>query len=235
MNLYRRNSLTLLRATASAGLAATKLLPRYLHWSHRAWFCDLPARATPYGRDEIAAAVDACAAIEVITSRFQDQTARTTLEKLADCVSNGGFVHAEPITDWQQLDLAQIHVSLSVNGEVQLDQRGGHPTGDPIHVDWSSAYPVKVNARLSDYEKASELHAAALAFNQDYFEFLKLLTEAFQKDASLLISRAVPWMFQLRNRANQLIHNQIPGTSFNAAPTFEMANAAIGTPARVTT
>jgi 2-keto-4-pentenoate hydratase len=93
---------------------------------------DLPARTTPYGRDESAAAVDACAAIEVITSRFQDQAARTTLEKLADCVSNGGFVHAEPITDWQQLDLAQIHVSLSVNGEVQLDQRGGHPTGDPL-------------------------------------------------------------------------------------------------------
>jgi 2-keto-4-pentenoate hydratase len=93
---------------------------------------DLPARTAPYGRDEVAAAVDACAAIELITSRFQDQAARTTLEKLADCVSNGGFVHAEPLADWQQLDLARIHVSLLVNGAVQLDQRGGHPTGDPL-------------------------------------------------------------------------------------------------------
>jgi len=93
---------------------------------------DLPARAAPYERDEVAAAVDACAAIELIASRFSDQAARGTLEKLADCVSNGGFVHAEPIADWQQLDLARIHVSLSVNGEVQLDQRGGHPTGDPL-------------------------------------------------------------------------------------------------------
>jgi 2-keto-4-pentenoate hydratase len=41
-------------------------------------------------------------------------------------------VHTEPIADWQQLDFARIHVSLSVNGEVQLDQRGGHPTGDPL-------------------------------------------------------------------------------------------------------
>jgi 2-keto-4-pentenoate hydratase len=93
---------------------------------------DLPARAEAYGRDEVADAVDACAAIELITSRFVDQAARTTLEKLADCVSNGGFVHAEPIADWRRLDLGQIRVSLSVNGEVQLDQHGGHPTGDPL-------------------------------------------------------------------------------------------------------
>jgi 2-keto-4-pentenoate hydratase len=93
---------------------------------------DLPARTAPYERDEVASAVDACAAIELITSRFQDQASRTALEKLADCVSNGGFVHAEPIADWQQLDLARIHVSLSVNGAVLLDQRGGHPTGDPL-------------------------------------------------------------------------------------------------------
>lgn len=93
---------------------------------------DLPARTAAYGRDEVAAAVDACAAIELITSRFQDQAARGTLEKLADCVSNGGFVHAEPIADWQQLDLARIHVALLVNGKAQLDQLGGHPTGDPL-------------------------------------------------------------------------------------------------------
>lgn len=110
----------------------------------------------------------------------------------------------------------------------------GNPTGDPLQVDWSSAYPVKVDAKLSDYENAPELHAAALAFNQEYAEFLSLITQAFQKDPSLLISKAVPWMFQLRNRVNQLIHNPIPGTSFNAAPTFEMANAAVAAPAMVT-
>ena len=79
---------------------------------------DLPARATAYTRDEVAAAVDACAAIEVITSRFQDQSARSTLEKLADCVSNGGFAYAAPMADWRQLDFATIHVTLSVNGQV---------------------------------------------------------------------------------------------------------------------
>jgi hypothetical protein len=107
----------------------------------------------------------------------------------------------------------------------------GVPTGDPIEVDWSASYPVKVDAKLSDYENSPDLHDAALAFNQDYFKFLELITEAFQGDPSVLISKAVPWMFQLRNRANQLIHNPIPGTQYNAAPTFEMANAADAAPA----
>lgn len=93
---------------------------------------DLPPRSAAYTRDEVAGAVDACAAIELITSRFQDHTTRSTLEKLADCVSNGGFVHAAPITDWRQLDLAEIHVTLLVNGEAVVDQRGGHPTRDPL-------------------------------------------------------------------------------------------------------
>src|SRR5579872_2288649 len=54
---------------------------------------DLPPRATPYSRDEVAAAVDACAAIEVVTSRYRDSDAVSNLEKLADCISNGAFVH----------------------------------------------------------------------------------------------------------------------------------------------
>ncbi|MDQ2803375.1 MAG: fumarylacetoacetate hydrolase family protein [Pseudomonadota bacterium] len=95
---------------------------------------DLPTRPEPYTREEVAAAVDACAAIEVITSRFRDQAKRGTLEKLADCVSNGGFVHAAPETDWQHLDLPDIHVRLAVNGHTQVDQQGGHPTNDPLGV-----------------------------------------------------------------------------------------------------
>ncbi len=95
---------------------------------------DLPPRAEPYTRDEVEDAVEACAAIEVITSRFQDPTARSALEKLADCVSNGGFVPGTPVQDWRGLNLGSIHVALLVNDQVVLEQDGGHPTGDPLGV-----------------------------------------------------------------------------------------------------
>jgi 2-keto-4-pentenoate hydratase len=95
---------------------------------------DLPPRAAPYSRDEVAAAVDACAAIEVVTSRYQNLDKASTLEKLADCISNGAFVHAEPIADWRSLQLGKLPVTLTVNGVPVLQQIGGHPSGDPLGV-----------------------------------------------------------------------------------------------------
>lgn len=95
---------------------------------------DLPPRATSYTRDEVTAAVEACAAIEVVHSRYQDHVARSFLEKLADCISNGAFVPAANHPGWQSLDLGNLHVILRVNGETVLEQDGGHPSGDPVGV-----------------------------------------------------------------------------------------------------
>jgi len=95
---------------------------------------DLAGRAQPYSRDEVAEAVDALAAIEVVDSRYSDRTKVSNLENLADSVSNGAFVHAAPLKNWQGLELGRLHVRLTVNGETVLDQEGGHPTGDPLGV-----------------------------------------------------------------------------------------------------
>ena len=93
---------------------------------------DLPPRAAPYSRDEVAAAVDACAAIELVTSRYRNSDTASNLQKLADCISNGAFVHAAPLTDWRSLDFAKLKVTLTVNGAAVLEQAGGHATGDPL-------------------------------------------------------------------------------------------------------
>jgi 2-keto-4-pentenoate hydratase len=95
---------------------------------------DLPDRAKPYTRNEVAAVVEACAAIEVVHSRFAASAPASTLDKLSDSISNGALVHAVPHSDWHGLQLGKLKVTLGVNGQTQLDQIGGHPTGDPLGV-----------------------------------------------------------------------------------------------------
>jgi 2-keto-4-pentenoate hydratase len=95
---------------------------------------DLPPRPTPYTREEVAAALEACAAIEPVTSRYADPDAATPLEKLADSIANGGFVYGAIVKDWQRLDLGKLKVTLTVNGVPVLEQTGGHPTGDPLGI-----------------------------------------------------------------------------------------------------
>jgi 2-keto-4-pentenoate hydratase len=95
---------------------------------------DLPKRDRPYTREEVAAAVEALAAIEIVHSRFPADAKIGALDKLADSISNGAFVHAAPRMDWQGLALGKLNVTLLVNGQAVLSQTGGHPTGDPLGV-----------------------------------------------------------------------------------------------------
>jgi 2-keto-4-pentenoate hydratase len=93
---------------------------------------DLPARERDYGRDEVADAVTAMAAIEVVDSRFRDYRTAPLLDKAADCVSNGAFVAGTLCPGWRALDLVNLAVTLRVDGEVLVEKRGGHPAGDPL-------------------------------------------------------------------------------------------------------
>jgi 2-keto-4-pentenoate hydratase len=95
---------------------------------------DLPPRAKPYTRNEVAAVLDACVAIEVVHSRFAQKAPVSNLEKLADSISNGALVHDAPITDWRALPLGKLKVTLNVNGKKALEQVGGHATGDPLGI-----------------------------------------------------------------------------------------------------
>ena len=95
---------------------------------------DLPNRAAPYTRNEVAAVVDACAAIEVVHSRYGIDAAVSNLEKLADSISNGALVYDTPTSHWRHLNLGQLKVSLTVNGKTEIEKIGGHPTGDPLGV-----------------------------------------------------------------------------------------------------
>jgi 2-keto-4-pentenoate hydratase len=95
---------------------------------------DLPARDTPYTRQEIAMAVAALPAIEVVSSRLRDPRSRPPLEQLADSMAFGAFVPGAETQNWSHLDLPRLRVALLVNGEPVLERQGGHPNDDPLGV-----------------------------------------------------------------------------------------------------
>lgn len=95
---------------------------------------NLPDRATPYSRNEVAAVVDAFAAIEIVHGRYDIARPLSNLEKLADSIMNGGLVCAAPNPAWRALNLETIPVAMTVNGAPFKDKVGGHPIGDPLAV-----------------------------------------------------------------------------------------------------
>jgi hypothetical protein len=97
-----------------------------------------------------------------------------------------------------------------------------HPTGGKVEVDWNAVYPIKPNAKTSDFPEGSELRAAVEGFNAGYADYLGLLTRAFNGEPNLLID-AVGEMFRLKDLTYQLMRQPIgDGSGFNAAPTFEI-------------
>ncbi len=92
----------------------------------------LPPRERPYLYEEVAAAVTAFVAIEIVDSRYRDYRNAPMLERIADCVSNGAFVQSALQPRWREFDLKAIEARLELDGKVLVRQSGKHPAGDPL-------------------------------------------------------------------------------------------------------
>ena len=99
---------------------------------------DLPARATPYTRDEILAAIDAIIpAFEIVGPRFAQVPFDDVGSVVADCMLNAAMVLRKPITDWQAIDGPRHPVKLTIDGAVKGEGKGSDALGDPRNVlDW---------------------------------------------------------------------------------------------------
>lgn len=93
---------------------------------------DLPARERAYDYEEVASAVVALPAIEIVDSRYRDYQHAPFLERVADFVSNGAFVHGAPQSHWREFDLANLDARLEFDGALVVRRTGGHPAGDPL-------------------------------------------------------------------------------------------------------
>lgn len=91
----------------------------------------LPARATPYSRDEVLATASLHPTIEVVDSRYQDFRSLDRLQVLADNFSNGALVYGGAATGWQGIDLVHPPIDVTADGKPFADCTGLR-AGDPI-------------------------------------------------------------------------------------------------------
>jgi 2-oxo-3-hexenedioate decarboxylase/2-keto-4-pentenoate hydratase len=96
---------------------------------------DLPARAAPYSRAEVVAAIAACAAgIEIIDDRYEDIRALGAPSLIADNGLDAGVILGAPVSEWRALDLPAAAASISVNGRIVAQGSGANVMDDPINV-----------------------------------------------------------------------------------------------------
>ncbi|NOG72178.1 2-keto-4-pentenoate hydratase [Roseicella sp. DB1501] len=94
---------------------------------------DLPKRDEPYSQGEVEEAIAAAfPAIEMVASRYADPTKVSPLEAMADSIAHAGLVLGRDVPNWRDLELRSLTVRQSCGGVVQVEQRGGNPSGDPF-------------------------------------------------------------------------------------------------------
>ncbi|HUD22094.1 MAG TPA: hypothetical protein VMQ60_04555 [Acidobacteriaceae bacterium] len=93
---------------------------------------DLPARSTPYTRNEVVDAIASChPIIEELESGLIDPKADGNhLSALADLQMHGGFIQGPACADWKSIDFKTETVTLTVNGKVEVERTGSNTSGD---------------------------------------------------------------------------------------------------------
>ena len=94
----------------------------------------LPPRAKPYSEAEIADAIaDIHIGIEVAECRFIHDDAFPALPAiLADGSGNGHLVIGAAIPDWQDADIAEVAITLTVDGDTRRTGNAGDSIDHPL-------------------------------------------------------------------------------------------------------
>ena len=86
-----------------------------------------------YERETVMAAVASThAVIEVLTSRFINADRVSALERAADGLMNEMLIVGPSCPSWSLLKIADLPLTVRVDGKVIHQGRGGHPLGDPL-------------------------------------------------------------------------------------------------------
>ncbi len=94
---------------------------------------DMPADDGPYTRENVRDAVGAAMiSIELVEARYRDYRELDTPTMAADNFFNAAVVLGEPVTDWQDIDLAAAEGTVLLNGELLGKGLGSLIMGHPL-------------------------------------------------------------------------------------------------------
>jgi 2-keto-4-pentenoate hydratase len=112
---------------------------------------DIPARTEPVTREEALGAVgDAFVGMEVVDTRLADFKKADPEWLLADNQMNHALVVGDPVKDWKGLDWADLEVRLTIDGKVEVDQKGGLGAVDPVRpLAWMVDHAVRQRGGLA--------------------------------------------------------------------------------------
>ncbi len=111
----------------------------------------LPAASAPYDRSSAAEAVGALMpAFELVDDRSADYSDLFFLGVVADNTWNAGVVLGPEVTDWSNIDLAEARGTMTINGQLAGEGRGGDVMGHPLEaLAWLANTLAKRGASLS--------------------------------------------------------------------------------------
>jgi 2-keto-4-pentenoate hydratase len=111
---------------------------------------EIASRSTPVGRDEALAAVgDAFVGMEVVDTRLADFKTADPEWALADNQMNHALVIGSSIKDWKAIDWASLPVKLTIDGKVEVDQKGGLGAVDPVRpLAWMIDHAVRLRGGI---------------------------------------------------------------------------------------
>ena len=97
------------------------------------------------------------------------------------------------------------------------------PTGEHFEVDYTAVYPIKRNAKSTDYRPGSELARLNDTFNRQYSVMLGQLEQAFNGNPGVLYDAIVNGMHGMTSVAHEMMCLPIEGDAGGAhgAPSFE--------------
>ena len=94
---------------------------------------DLPARSTPYTKDEVLLAIASVhPAIEAVAGYLEDWISQDVFSVIADNGADGPIIYGSGIDNLSSLDLSKIKVTLTVNGQIERTGSGANVGGNPI-------------------------------------------------------------------------------------------------------